>query len=163
MLFIPILVLAFYNSQPVEPSFAGGISVDPEPVQQPAPALAQPAAASFALRAIRGEIAGAVMGIPEGPAKSVIIGRDPHSAQLVLSHAHVSSRHARLRAAEPQAGGVSGIWLEDLNSKNGTFYRRGGQQDWVPLRGGSINLQDQSMIRIADAAEFMVVRNGHSQ
>jgi FHA domain/Family of unknown function (DUF5684) len=163
LLFIPIVVLALGNGEPVESNSDARGSRDLEPVREPAPAFALPAAESFALQAVRGEIAGAVIGIPKGPRQSVIIGRDPHSAQLVVSHAHVSSRHARLHAAEPQMGGLSGIWLEDLDSKNGTFYRRGGQRDWIPLRGGSINLQDQSMIRIADAVEFMVVRNGHSQ
>lgn len=42
-----------------------------------------------------------------------VIGRDP-SCNIVISHRQVSRYHARLTPAS------SGIWLEDLGSKNGT-------------------------------------------
>jgi len=46
--------------------------------------------------------------------EEVSVGRDP-AADLCLDHPTISARHARLRFHHSQ------WWVEDLNSKNGTF------------------------------------------
>jgi pSer/pThr/pTyr-binding forkhead associated (FHA) protein len=66
-----------------------------------------------------------------------VVGRDP-AARVWLDSPSVSRRHARIRVEDGRA------WLEDLDSKNGTFVgsRRLGEavalQDGDELRFGSI-------------------------
>ena len=64
------------------------------------------------------------------PVEGFYIGRSPHLSHLIVESREVSSRHAFV-ALNQQAGG---IWLQDLNSSNGTFYRT-ASGDWQPVRG----------------------------
>ncbi len=148
MFFIPTLVLAFGNGKPIE-------ETDSEPlVEERAPLhIERPVMRRYLLNCVQGEIAGSRIEIPEG---SIVIGRSPQQAQIVLSHPHVSSSHARLWT-EAMPAGVR-IWMEDLQSTNGTSVRRSSDVAWTPLKGAGIPLNEGDMIRIADGvADFQVV------
>jgi len=145
MLFIPLLVLALGNAKPVADLDAGDSSVEDGGERV--------GARRYLLSCVQGEIAGSRIEIP---AASVVIGRSPLEAQIVLSHPHVSSSHARLWK-EAMPAGVR-IWMEDLRSTNGTFFRRGTEAAWTPLKGAGIPLSEGDSIRIADGvAEFQVI------
>jgi len=148
MVFIPLLVLAFGNAKPVadvEGDTGGERDVDQDGESG--------SARRYLLTCLQGEIAGSRIEIP---AASIVIGRSPQQAQIVLSHPHVSSSHARLWKESMPAGGR--IWMEDLQSTNGTFFRRGSESGWTPLKGAGIPLSEGDRIRIADGvAEFEVI------
>jgi len=148
LVYVPVLVLAFGNARLME---APAAAVPVAPASEPIPAPQQ-TAPRYVLSCVQGEIVGTKIEIPAG---SIVIGRNPQQAQVVLSHPHVSSQHARVWT-ESFAGAVR-IWMEDLQSMNGTSIRRGTEQGWTPLKGG-VGLQEGDMIRIADGiAEFRVV------
>lgn len=139
---VPLLVLAFGNAKPVADD-----GRNPEEPVTPA------GERRYLLSCVQGEIAGTRIEIPAG---SLVIGRNPHQAQIVLSHPHVSALHVRVWT-EVAAGG-SRIWMEDLNSMNGTSFRRDMEQGWTVLKGSGIPLCEGDMIRIADGvAEFRLV------
>jgi len=74
-------------------------------------------------------------------AKTLLIGRDP-SCNVIVPDRQVSRYHARLTLQQ------EGVLLEDLGSKNGTFYE--GKQVETP-----IFLQDGGMIQIALVQNFV--------
>jgi len=74
-------------------------------------------------------------------AKSLLIGRDP-TCEVVVPDRQVSRYHARLT---PQQ---EGVMLEDLGSKNGTFYE--GKRVEEP-----VFVQDGGMIQIALVQNFV--------
>ena len=55
------------------------------------------------------------------PLEGLALGRDPQNVQILLDDLQVSKVHARLL---PNLGEGSPILLEDLASKNGTYYQR---------------------------------------
>ncbi|RMG08124.1 MAG: FHA domain-containing protein [Planctomycetota bacterium] len=55
---------------------------------------------------------------PLSPGEAVVLGRSPERAQLVLPGQDVSRRHAEVRC-DPSGE----VWLADLGSANGTFFR----------------------------------------
>jgi hypothetical protein len=142
LVFVPLLILAFGNAKVVEEKDEGlDDQGDAAEIRR------------YLLSCVQGEIAGSRIEIPPG---SIVIGRSPQQAQIVLSHPHVSSSHVRVWT-EAMAGGVR-IWMEDLNSMNGTSFRRGIEAGWTPLKGTGIPLSEGDMIRIADGvAEFRVI------
>ena len=146
---IPLLILAFGNSKPLPES----AEVQEEREEVLDRGFEQPPLRRYMLNCVQGEIAGTRFEISPG---SVIIGRSPQQAQIVLSHPHVSSSHARVWT-EAMPAGVR-IWMEDLKSTNGTSVRRASEKGWTPLRGKGIPLSEGDMIRIADGvADFQVV------
>ncbi len=73
----------------------------------------------------------------------LVMGREP-GCEIVIPDRQVSRYHARLTP------NTQGIVLEDLGSKNGTYYN--GE-----LLTGSVVLQDGDTFRVAMAQEFMFV------
>jgi serine/threonine protein kinase len=62
---------------------------------------------------------------------SIIIGRDPSKANLVIPSDKVSAKHA---AILKDATG-EGFWVEDLHSRNHTYYKPANGQEWFELTG----------------------------
>jgi hypothetical protein len=92
----------------------------------------------------------------EIPSEGIYIGRDPRKASLVLRSEQISSVHVRVWP-EPGSGR---LWVEDLNSRNRTFYREEGAgrragTEWIPLKG-KILLDKGARFRLASAAEFEI-------
>lgn len=77
-------------------------------------------------------------GEPHVVSESMSVGRDP-SSDLVLSSGKASRRHARVYVEE------GALWVEDLNSTNGTYVN--GQK----IKGKSV-LQDGDSVRFGDLA-----------
>jgi pSer/pThr/pTyr-binding forkhead associated (FHA) protein len=73
--------------------------------------------------------------------QELIIGRD-ETCDIVIPNRQVSRQHARINQLE------DGIWLEDLNSRNGTHFN--GDLISKPVR-----LQDGDIIQIALAQQFV--------
>jgi hypothetical protein len=142
LVLVPTLILAFGNGKPVV-----------ETAERLEDQVAPVGMRRYLLTCVQGEMAGARIEIPAG---SIVIGRSPQQAQIVLSHPHVSSSHVRVWT-EPMTGSTR-IWMEDLHSRNGTSFRRGTEQEWTALKGSGIPLGEGDMIRIADGvAEFRVI------
>jgi serine/threonine protein kinase len=98
-----------------------------------------------------GELAGQYVALQD---RAVVIGRDPKRANVVLASKKVSGAHARVWANERG----DGIWLEDIESTNGTTYfnRSDGSSGWTRLHGLT-RLGFGSRFRLAeDQAEFEV-------
>lgn len=75
---------------------------------------------------------------------------------MVLTHPHLSSRHVRIWTEASPAG--ARVWMEDLQSMNGTSFRRAVDPSWNPLKGSGVPLNEGDMIRVADGvAEFRVI------
>lgn len=69
-----------------------------------------------------------------------VIGRDRRSATIPIDRPHISRRHAKLSLRD------GALWLEDLNSTNGTFTADGT----AVLPGRPVRLTPQDVFRIAD-------------
>ena len=123
----------------------------PAIVSSPKPELKQPASRSLSLHCSIGEYQGQDIEIS---GSEIIIGRNPDVANLVLSSGEVSAKHLRVWC-DP-AG--TGIWIEDLNSTNGTFYKESAsaQSSWSRLNGCKL-LSNGDRFRLSNhAAEFEV-------
>jgi serine/threonine protein kinase len=92
----------------------------------------------------------------EIPAEGLIIGRNRNRANLVLTSDLVSGAHVRVWL-DP-AG--SGLWIEDLNSTNGTCYLEAqagkGRGEWIQLRGRKLLTAGERFQLGDEAAEFEV-------
>jgi hypothetical protein len=93
----------------------------------------------------------------ELPANGLTIGRDPSKANLIFKSPKISALHAKL-----MPNGHGQVWVEDMNSINGTFYRQqraGGQNigwDWMRIRG-QLLLAAGARLRLADdVGEFEI-------
>lgn len=71
----------------------------------------------------------------------LVIGRTD-SCDVIIPNRQVSRRHSRLMSSD------QGVFLEDLNSKNGTFLNGDIVQEKVPIKDGDV-------IQIALAQEFI--------
>lgn len=141
LFFIPLLILAFGNDKPV---------VESTPQVE---YLQPPVSRRYLLSCVHGEVIGSRYEITAG---SVVIGRSPAQAQVVLNHPHVSATHARVWMDAVSGG--SHVWVEDLDSRNGTSFRKGIKDGWTVLKGAAILLNEGDMIRIADGvAEFRLI------
>ena len=88
------------------------------------------------------------------PLEGLALGRDPQAAQILLDDPQVSKVHARLL---PNLGEGSPILLEDLKSKNGTYYQRPDSQHWykaVPHL--KVLLPFKSKIRIGESVFLLL-------
>jgi serine/threonine protein kinase len=123
----------------------------PPNLHQDSPHFAAPRALS--IYCLSGEFSG--QHISPVPHQGIIIGRDPNRVNLVLSSHEVSAQHARVW---PDSDG-RGLWLADLNSTNGTYYREGSFQNsnprWVRLSQSKL-LTAGTRFRVAQEAEFEV-------
>jgi serine/threonine protein kinase len=110
------------------------------------------AARKLQLYCVSGEFQGHEL---EVPSEGLIIGRNRKRANLVLASDLVSGAHVRVWL-DP-AG--SGLWIEDLNSTNGTCYfapgtGKGGGGEWIRLSGRKL-LAAGERFQIGDeVAEF---------
>ena len=79
------------------------------------------------------------------------IGRSPKASQIIVGLREVSSQHVRIRADDSSRG----VWVEDMDSTNGTYYRS-GSEPWQRL-SGRICLQRGSRFKLSkDAVEFEI-------
>jgi hypothetical protein len=102
----------------VAPVFAAQLTGRPANVPRPA-------RAQFALRCMNGDLAGTVL---ELGAASIVIGRVPDQSNVVIPMPQISGKHARVW--------VDGsLWIEDLDSRNGTFLKRSGAVGWTKISG----------------------------
>ena len=88
------------------------------------------------------------------PLEGLALGRDPQAAQILLDDLQVSKVHARLL---PNLGDGAPILLEDLKSKNGTYYQRPDSQHWykaVPHL--KVLLPFKSKIRIGESVFLLL-------
>ncbi len=88
------------------------------------------------------------------PLEGLAFGRDPQGAQILLDDLQVSKVHARLL---PNLGEGAPILLEDLKSKNGTYYQRPASQHWykaVPYL--KVLLPFKSKIRIGESVFLLL-------
>ena len=103
------------------------------------------------LRCIAGEYQGQDLPLENG---EILIGRNPRLVNWVFSSGEISGRHVRVwrDAATP------GVWVEDMNSMNGTYYRESpaANSQWVKLSGRKL-LPAGSHFRLGqDLAKFEV-------
>lgn len=85
-----------------------------------------------------------------------VVGTDPESAALVLTDERVSRRHVRISPAGP------GFAIEDLGSRNGTFFE-GGRVERATVRVGATLLVGRSTLRLAPLAEPLEVAPSQSR
>ena len=138
---LPILFLAFDDSTPINPEQA---RLDRHATSN-----------GTSLYCVTGELAHATLTVP---GDGLYIGRNPSKANLVLKSNQISNVHARVWP-DRYSGGV---WVEDWNSLNGTYYcpsaggNGSGRAKWKVLHG-RILLTDGSRFRLgAKVAEFEV-------
>ncbi|HMN62158.1 MAG TPA: FHA domain-containing protein, partial [Anaerolinea sp.] len=62
---------------------------------------------------------------------TIVVGRDP-SCDLIINDRQISRYHARFEAT------VQGVFLEDLGSKNGTYYNGRLVEEPVLLKDGDV-------------------------
>ncbi len=129
---IPALVLAFDESKPVGRKNTTVI-------------------AERSIYCVSGEFLGSRLPVESSGA---IIGRSGERSNLVLSSPQVSAAHARVWS-DPDGR----VWLEDLNSSNGTYYcqpQAGEAPEWIEVKD-PVALASGSHFRLGDnAAEFEV-------
>jgi hypothetical protein len=128
--------------------FARAVAIKPQP-----PVAVQVIADKkrMRLRCVLGEFQGDDLELENG---EVFIGRNPREVNWVFSSDEISGRHVRVwrDAAQPA------VWVEDMNSTNGTFYREPSSVNgqWVRLSGCKL-LPAGSRFRLGqDLAEFEV-------
>jgi serine/threonine protein kinase len=109
--------------------------------------------AVFSVYCVSGEYQGKDLGVNS---QGIVIGRNPSHANVVLSSDEISGRHARIW----QDSAHSGIWIEDMNSTNGTFYRQATSgdhsTDWVRLTGSKLLSVGDRFRLSGGGAEFEV-------
>jgi hypothetical protein len=136
---IPIMVLAFDESAVAarkKPGSAGTVG------------------SALSLCGVAGEMARVRVAVPP---HGIYIGRNPARANVVLHSTEISNIHVRVW---PDASGA-GLWLQDANSLNGTYYCRAaenghGHSHWKVLRG-QVLLYSGAHFRLGDkVAEFAV-------
>ncbi len=109
----------------------------------------------LSLYCVSGEFANETVVVPED---GVSIGRDPARVNLVLEASEISGAHARVRP-EPKSAQV---WLEDLHSLNGTFYRQRSErkeEPWTKLEGKILLLPGARFRLAEDGPEFEIRRS----
>jgi serine/threonine protein kinase len=87
-------------------------------------------------------------------AGEIVIGRNPSFANLVLSSGKVSAKHVRVWFDPSSAG----IWIEDLNSMNGTYYKESASSEsgWSRLQGRKLLSNGDRFRLSSEAAEFEI-------
>jgi serine/threonine protein kinase len=85
-----------------------------------------------------------------------VIGRSPSHASVVLADGEISSRHVRVW----QDAASAGVWIEDLNSTNGTYCRNSHHGDtsseWNRLTGSKLLLAGDRFRLSQNGAEFEI-------
>jgi len=98
--------------------------------QPPGPSDSSGPPAKVLLYGVAGQYQGQQLEIGQQP---ITIGRNPSRSNLVISSDEISGAHVKVWW-DPSA---VGIWIEDLDSTNGTFYRKvsSGSGGWTRLSG----------------------------
>lgn len=106
---------------------------------------------SLCLHCAIGEYAGQDIEIGS---REIVIGRNPALANLVLSSGDVSGKHVRIWRDRVS----SGVWVEDLHSSNGTFYKASQSADnaWTRLSGSKLFSVGDRFRLSGQAAEFEI-------
>jgi hypothetical protein len=133
---------------------AGNIFLAKEVITRLSAGEASPARSRFLLRFKIGELAGNTL---ELGSSAVTIGRQPDSANVIIPLPEISAAHARIWA-DPAAPCV---WIEDLDSRNGTFTRKAGPEStWVRIqRRESLAKGDRFCLCGEDLAQFEIEEN----
>jgi len=69
--------------------------------------------------------------------EAIVIGRNSTRSNLVLSSDDISLTHIKVLRDTADCG----VWIEDLNSTNGTFYRKANPEtssSWIQLSGSML-------------------------
>jgi hypothetical protein len=106
----------------------------------------------FSIYCLSGEYQGEKFGVTN---EEMIIGRNPAYASVVLSSDEISGRHARVW----QDAANAGVWIEDMNSTNGTYCRqlKGGLgTEWVRITGSKLLFVGDGFKLSGDGPEFEV-------
>jgi serine/threonine protein kinase len=105
----------------------------------------------FSLFCLSGDFQGEKFGVSS---QEMIIGRNPTYASVVLSSEEISGRHARVW----QDAANAGVWIEDMNSTNGTYCRqlKGGGTEWVRITGSKLLFVGDRFKLSGDGPEFEV-------
>jgi serine/threonine protein kinase len=106
----------------------------------------------FSLFGISGEYQGQTLGVD---GQGIVIGRNPSRANVVLASDEISGRHVYVW----QDAANAGVWIEDMKSTNGTFYRQmrsGGGIEWVQVVGRKLLFAGDRFRLSRDGAEFEV-------
>lgn len=107
----------------------------------------------FSLYCVSGEYQGESVAVNS---EGIVIGRNPSRANVVLSSDEISGRHVRAW----QDSSNPGIWIEDLHSTNGTFYRQvtssGDSAGWVRITESKLLAAGDRFRLSEDGAEFEV-------
>jgi hypothetical protein len=172
---IPVFVLAFGSSRPVDTSLERKANRHAENHLRPdGAAISQAASASTGpiyeavyeapqvgdipplVRCTAGEYAGQTLELPR---EGIVIGRDAAKAHLVLTSPEVSGSHARI--GNDSSNG-SAITVTDLGSTNGTYIWKDitGGAHWMQVHGRYTHMgHGPCRIRLGDgAAEFEITR-----
>jgi hypothetical protein len=109
---------------------------------------------SLSLHFLSGEFVNDTLNLPSS---GLTIGRDPAKANLIFKSKKISGLHTKLTP-----DGKGQVWVEDMDSLNGTFYRQQqsiGQNiawNWIQLHGQML-LAVGARLRLADdAGEFEI-------
>src|SRR5439155_13367756 len=108
---------------------------------------------NFSIYCIVGQYEGQQLPVGQQP---IVIGRNPGFANLVIASDDISSTHVKVWLNESD----NGIWIEDLNSTNGTFYRRATSDDsssWIQLSGSNL-LSPGDRFRLSQGKAVFEVR-----
>jgi len=107
----------------------------------------------LSLHCVSGEYQGDTFAVDS---EGIVIGRNPTHANVVLSSDEVSGKHVRAW----QDSSHPGIWIEDLKSRNGTFFRQvtssGDSAGWVRITGSKLLSPGDRFRLSGDGAEFEV-------
>lgn len=111
---------------------------------------------ALVLFCVSGQFANDLVEIPE---KDLFLGRDAAKVSLAFNSDEISALHARVSRDPARAQ----VWVEDLNSLNGTFYKQAGagtvdaQMPWLRLLG-RVALTEGARLRLATVVEFEIRR-----
>lgn len=110
----------------------------------------------FSLCCISGEREGETFNVT---AEGLVIGRNPSQANVVLTSGDVSGQHARVW----QDAANAGVWMEDLKSTNGTYFRRkdrkegtGSTAEWTRVVHRQLLFHGDQVRLSAEGDEFEV-------
>ncbi|HEX3095413.1 MAG TPA: FHA domain-containing protein [Candidatus Angelobacter sp.] len=116
-------------------------------------ALAPGQAGTLRLHFLSGEFMNDSLEVPPG---GLYIGRDAARANLIFNSNKISALHVHLAPNPLQQQ----LWVEDLNSLNGTFYLQGGDpgdKKWARLTGKML-LTVGARLRLADDVAELEIR-----
>jgi pSer/pThr/pTyr-binding forkhead associated (FHA) protein len=84
----------------------------------------------------------------------VVFGRVPDRSNVIVPLHQISAAHARVWIDPAN----SGVWIEDLKSRNGTYIKKKGFSSvWVPLDGCDLLvIGDKFYLAVEEVATFEI-------